>query len=146
MSAKVTVAGQITDPMFHKGVAIVKGLQEAHPEAIDVEILQFHETQWILFLKKLSNDLKGVFYNHNEANPIVYLNGKDYIGDANDFAKWALFNFNFTEKDGLNVYNKVAKEEHHKAINKSQKCSYASMTFQYEGPEKKVNELSLIHI
>lgn len=127
----------INDPMFHKSVCIANQLQANHPELLEVECLQFFETQWILFLKKISNDLKGVFYEHDDKCALIYLNGKDYIGDANSFAKWALFNFNHIEKDGLNAYNKMASETYSNSINSSATRKYASMTFTHCEEDKK---------
>ena len=108
MSTKVTVAGMINDPQFHKSVTIARQLEALHPERVHVECLQFFETQWSQFLKKIANDLKGVFYDHKDTSALIYLNGKDYIGDADQFTQWALYNFQYMDKDGLNVYNKIA--------------------------------------
>ena len=82
MSFKLTVAGQINDPMFHKSKDIACQLEQQHPERVQVTVLQFFETQWILYLKKIANELKGVFYSHEEKNPLIFLDGEKYIGDA----------------------------------------------------------------
>lgn len=137
MSTKITVAGMITDPMFHKSVAIARGLEAKHPELLAVEVFQYFETQWMIYLKKLSNDLKGVFYKHDDRSPIIYLDGKDYIGDADNFAQWALYNFNYTESDGITTYTKVAKDAQILAINNSQTRSYVFMTFKYDQGQNK---------
>ena len=59
---KITVAGKIQDPAFHKCVTAVKYLQEQHPEIVTSECLVFFETQWEEYIKKIANKLKGVFY------------------------------------------------------------------------------------
>ena len=59
---KITVAGKISDPAFHKCVAAVKYLQEANPGAVTGECLHFFETQWEEYIKKTANRLKGIFY------------------------------------------------------------------------------------
>ena len=130
MSAKITVAGQLNDPMFHKSMQIARQLEQLHPETISVECLQFFETQWLIYLKKIANELKGVFYEHDEKHPLVFLNGKDYIGDADRFSEWALFTFNHIEKDGLNVYNKLAKDCYRQYINASTTRQYAFINLQ----------------
>jgi hypothetical protein len=71
----------------------------------------------MIYLKKISNELKGVFYDHDQNHPLIYLNGADYIGDADQFSKWALFNFNYIEKDGLNAYNKLAADCYKQFVN-----------------------------
>lgn len=74
MTTKVTVAGMVTDPLFHRSVAIARQLEALHPVQVKAECLQFFETQWSQFLKKISNKLKGVFYEHPEQNALIYLN------------------------------------------------------------------------
>lgn len=133
MSTKVTVAGMINDPMFHKSVTIARQLESLHPEQVQVECLQFFESQWSQFLKKTSNDLKGVFYNHKDSSALIYLNGKDYIGDADQFTQWALYNFQYMDQDGLNVYNKMAAQTYTEAINNSNTRRYATMNISHSG-------------
>lgn len=41
---KITIAGKITDPAFHKCMTAVKYLQDQHPEIVTSEFLQFFET------------------------------------------------------------------------------------------------------
>jgi len=94
----------------------------------------------MLYLKKISNELKGVFYEHNVKNPLIYLNGKDYIGDADQFSKWALFNFNYIEKDGLTHYNQLAKDTYRNCINNSMGKRYACMQFTFEENKAEVSE------
>ena len=62
VAVKITVAGKISDPAFHKCVSAVKYLQDQHPETITSECLQFFETQWEEYIKKTADKLKGVFY------------------------------------------------------------------------------------
>ena len=140
MSAKITVAGQINDPMFHKSMQIARHLEQLHPEQISVQCEQFFETQWMIYLKKISNELKGVFYDHDQAHPLIYLNGADYIGDADQFSKWALFNFNYIEKDGLNTYNKLAVDCYKQFVNQSTTRQYACIKFQFEENKEEVSQ------
>ena len=60
----------------------------------------------------------------------MFLNGKDYIGDADRFSEWALFTFNHIEKDGLNVYNKLAQDCYRQYINASTTRQYAFINLQ----------------
>jgi cyclophilin family peptidyl-prolyl cis-trans isomerase len=133
MSTKVTVAGRINDPQFHKAVTIARCLEQEHPHAIRADCHQFFETQWSQFLKKTSNQLKGVFYNHDESKALIFLNGHEYIGDADEFAQWALYRFNYQDKDGLPVYTKLAHDTYTEAINQSDSRSYATMTITHSG-------------
>jgi hypothetical protein len=63
MSTKITVAGFISDPLFHKARVIAQKIEQGHKN-VRVESLEFFETQWEQFLKKTANTLKGSFYNH----------------------------------------------------------------------------------
>ena len=63
MSTKITVAGIIDCPQFHKAKAIALNIEHGHKN-VRVECLQFFETQWEQFLKRTANMLQGNFYNH----------------------------------------------------------------------------------
>jgi hypothetical protein len=86
MVTTVTVAGVITDPLFHRSAAIANQLQQLYPEKIKANCLMFFETQWTLYLKQTANKLKGVFYDHSEQSTLVFTNESEYIGDADRFA------------------------------------------------------------
>jgi|APGre2960657444_1045066.scaffolds.fasta_scaffold426290_1 hypothetical protein len=81
----ITVSGPITNPMFFKAVSIGRALERLHYDSVKVEYHQFFETQWSEFLKKTANELKGVFYEHDEKEPLVYINGSEYVGSADQF-------------------------------------------------------------
>lgn len=49
---KITIAGKVTDPGFHKCVAAVRYLEKENPGIVKGECLQFFETQWEEFIKK----------------------------------------------------------------------------------------------
>jgi len=78
---KITVAGKISDPAFHKCVTAVKYLQDQHPETVTIECLQFFETQWEEYIKKTANKLKGIFYQHSGTH-LILLNDTEYIGNC----------------------------------------------------------------
>ena len=133
---KVTVAGMINDPMFHKSVSIARSLETNHH--LQIECLQFFQTQWIQFLKKNANNLKGDFYEHNQASTLIYLDDKTYIGDSDQFTQWALYNYTHLDKNGLIHYNKQAKDAYEEAINNSKTRKYASMTISSHGQTETV--------
>lgn len=56
------LAGKVTDPNFHKCLACLKFLEQDNPKTVTVEILQFFETQWEEYLKKIQSEKKGSFY------------------------------------------------------------------------------------
>ena len=58
---KVTVAGMVRDPMYHKSIDIAMALQA---KGVQVEINTFFETQWHQYLQNLAHKLKGVYYEH----------------------------------------------------------------------------------
>lgn len=93
MATKITIAGKINDPYFHKAITLGRHLQLKHPDLVHVECLQFFETQWSQFMKKIANNLKGVFYDHDETKTLIYLNDNEYIGDGDQFSQWVLYKY-----------------------------------------------------
>jgi cyclophilin family peptidyl-prolyl cis-trans isomerase len=39
--------------------------------------------------------LKGVFYTHDSEKALIFVNGREYIGDADEFQQWALYKFHY---------------------------------------------------
>jgi len=105
---------------------------------VKVEFNQFFETQWSQFLKKTSNRLKGVFYQHDESKPLIYINDSEYIGDADQFSQWALYNFAYQDKDGLNAYTKMTKEAQLDTFNNAKNRDYAQMHITHSGENEVV--------
>ena len=58
----ITLAGKVTDPTFHKCLACVKYLEQTFPKTVTINVLQFFETQWEEYLKKVQNEKKGLFF------------------------------------------------------------------------------------
>lgn len=81
---KITVAGKLSDPRFHKCKAIALSLSEKYCDQVSCEVMEFFETQWDQFLHTTAKRLKGVFYEHS-ASPLVYLNECEYVGDGAAF-------------------------------------------------------------
>lgn len=52
-SYSFVLGGKASDPAFHKCVACLKYLEAEHPKDVQVTILQFFETQWEEYLKKV---------------------------------------------------------------------------------------------
>lgn len=76
-----------------------------------------------------------MFYDHKESNALILLNDKQYIGDADQFAKWALYHFEFMDKDGTHEYAKMASEAYTNAINHSQTRKFAQMNISHSSQE-----------
>ena len=100
---KITVAGVITDADFHKCIAAAKAIEEK--SNCCVEILQFFETQWEEYLRKIASENKGVFYDH-KTSPLVFCNGNKYIGGSEEFTTYALHNHAFLDNASQNDYIK----------------------------------------
>jgi len=127
---KITVAGKINDPFFHKCVVCVRFLAKENKH-VTAECLQFFETQWEEFLKKTANTNKGVFYNHT-GSPLIYLNdGETYIGDCDKFMTYALHNFAYLDNTNLIIYQKLANDAFKNTINASRTRKYAFMNFNF---------------
>lgn len=99
--------------------------------------MQFFETQWEDFLKKTANSLKGVFYQH-EASPLIYLNDKEYIGDADKFLDYSLFTFKYRDDTAGQVYVDLAEKAYRQAINEKKTRKYAFMDFTFEKENHRV--------
>ena len=76
--------------------------------------------------------MKGVFYDHPESNALIYLNDCDYIGDADQFVQWALYQYSFQDADGMVKYVACAQKAFKEAINDSQTRKYARMHLEHE--------------
>ena len=53
---KLTVAGRMDDANFHKCASMLKQLSGG---TVEIECLEFFETQWEEFLRKISSQNKG---------------------------------------------------------------------------------------
>ena len=136
-SVKITVAGKINDPAFHKCVAAVRFLEKEHPGLVQAECLQFFETQWEEFMKKTAFTLKGVFYQHTGSH-LIYLNDKEYIGNGDAFARWALHSFSYMDNSHSIIYDKLATDSYRKMINHSKTRKFAYLTLNFQGTEHTV--------
>ena len=124
---KITVAGKITDPAFHKCVTAVRHLQDQHPEIVTSECLQFFETQWEEYIKKVANKLKGVFYHHSGSH-LILLNDSEYVGNSEQFATYILHRFAYMDNSMSLVYERLAANQLRKMVNQSKTRKYAQMT------------------
>ena len=131
---KITVAGMITDANFHKCIAAAKAVDKK--SRCEVEVLQFFETQWEEYLRTTASTLKGVFYDH-KTSPLVYLNGKDYLGSQDELARFALHNYNFLDGCSHDDYVKEADDVYRERINHSQ-SKFASLWFNVNGEDCQV--------
>ena len=141
-SDKITVAGIITDPNFHKCIAAAKNIEEK--AGVQIEILQFFETQWEEYLKKIASQNKGVFYEHGKDSPLVFLNGNKYIGGHEEFSTYALHNHAFLDSASHNDYIKIQKDVERQRINHST-SKFAQLTFCVNGSEDQNVVVELFH-
>lgn len=88
-------------------MAAVKYLQDQHPEIVSSECLQFFETQWEEYSKKIANKLKGVFYSHSGSH-LIMLDDKEYVGNSEQFATYILHRFAYMDNSMSIVYDKLA--------------------------------------
>ena len=131
------MAGKINDPSFQKCVTAARYLEREHPGLVTAECLQFFETQWEEFLKKTAFTLKGVFYQHTGSH-IIYLNDKEYVGNSDAFANWALHSFSYMDNSHSIIYDKMAADAYRKMINSSKTRKYAYMSLNFAGVDQTV--------
>lgn len=120
---KITVAGKIQDPGFVQSQTCAQYISSTNEDLVSVEVLTFFETQWEEYMKKLKKDQKGLFYDH-KASHIIFLNDSEYIGNNDDFSKWALLNYRYLDKTKTLFYKKKAKDNFKRAINDSKNNIY----------------------
>ena len=132
---KITAAGKITDPQFHKCVTAARYLEKENAGIVTAECLQFFETQWEEYIKKTANRLKGVFYQHSVSdNHLVFLNDGEYIGTADKFEQYVLHNFAYLDNSNMElIYGKMARDCYKKMINQSKTRKYAQMNINFSG-------------
>lgn len=109
------VAGKVNDPNFHKCVAAVKYLEQDNPGKVTVEVLQFFETQWDEYLKKVQTEKKGSFFTH-KPSPLIFYNDNRYIGDCDAFTEWVLNEFRYMDKSSNLIYKKKAHDTYKNLI------------------------------
>lgn len=133
---KLTVAGRMDDANFHKCASMAKQLAEGEYD-VQVEVLEFFETQWEEFLRKISSQNKGQFYEH-KVSPLVYINDCDYVGDSETFIRFALLKFQICAKGSQEDYEKLASATIKDRINHSATSKYAQITFDVQGTQTQV--------
>jgi hypothetical protein len=74
---KVTVAGKLNCPDFHRCLGIANALRA---KGVTVQVDQFFECQWEQHHADVVNHKKGAFFGHSKKQPLVYLNDEEYIG------------------------------------------------------------------
>ena len=94
------------------------------------ECLQFFETQWEEYIKKIANKLKGVFYHHT-GNHLIMLNDSEYVGNSEQFAAYILNRFSYMDNSMSIVYERLASNTYKKMINNSKTRKYAHMEFNF---------------
>lgn len=103
------LAGKVNDLNFHKCAAALKFLKQDNPKTVKIEILQFFETQWEEYLRKIQTEKKGNFYFHKQS-PLIFYNENIYIGDAEVFTEWVLNEFRYLDKTSSVIYKKKAND------------------------------------
>lgn len=136
--AKFTVAGKLTDPLFHKCVVALNYLQRTNT-SVTGESLAFFPCQWDEYLKDVANKNKGVFYTHI-GSPLVILNDTEYIGDCDKFMNHILYNFHYQDNTPMVIYSKKANDffKNKVAPSPSNPNKYAFINFQFGGNNEQV--------
>ena len=129
---KITVAGKITDPAFHKSVTAARHLETQYPDVVSCECLQFFETQWEEYIKKTANRLKGVFYHHTGSH-LILLNDCEYVGSSEQFATYILNRFAYMDNSMAVVYERLAANHFKRMINTSKTRKYAQLQLSFGG-------------
>ena len=126
---KITVAGQLSDPKYHRAAAIAKSLEAKCPSQVAVTIVEYFECQWRQYLKKIQNTKKGDFYDHR-GSPLVFLGEGDYVGGVEEFAKWALTNYHHQDGGKMADYEQKAIDVMRQRINCTKGRRYIEVHFQ----------------
>jgi len=88
-------------------------------------------------MKKTAFTLKGVFYQHSGSH-IIFLNDKEYVGNSDAFATWALHKFSYMDNSHSIIYDKMAADAYRKMINHSKTRKYAFMNISFSGIDTTV--------
>lgn len=136
-NVKITVAGRLDDPNFHKCWQVAQKLEEDFYGEVTLECFYFFETQWEEYLRKTANRLKDAFYLH-KASPLVFLNDRDYVGDAEKFMEWSLLTFKVRDDQGRKVFEEAAKNFYCKVVNEHRSSKFAFLDFAWGDKQTKV--------
>lgn len=131
------VAGKMNDPNFHKCVAALKFLESDNAGRVKVEVLQFFETQWDEYLKKVQTEKKGAFFAH-KPSPLIFYNDNIYVGDSEAFQDWVLNEFRYMDKSSNLIYKKKAHDTYKNMIENTPGRAYVYMDVCIDGNTSKV--------
>eukprot|EP00743_Colponemidia_sp_Colp-15_P001336 GILK01001463.1.p1 GENE.GILK01001463.1~~GILK01001463.1.p1 ORF type:complete len:293 (+),score=35.00 GILK01001463.1:86-964(+) len=110
---KITVAGKIDDSRFQKARVTAEYLH-AMPD-FTVEVLNFVELDWVLYLKELQRarniHLKFSSDQPNSCGCVVLLNDKQYIGSESEFLDWAKQHYDYEDKTLPVFYQRLAQQK-----------------------------------
>ena len=134
----LTLAGKASDPLFHKCQAAVRYLEQTYPKEVKATVLQFFETQWEEYLRKLQNEKKGLFYTHKQS-PLIFCNESQYIGDSEAFLDWALCEYRYIDKSSMIIYKKKATDAMKQLIDNTPGRNYVFMDVKIgDGAAQKI--------
>lgn len=129
---RFVLAGKANDPAFHKCAAALKYLEQDRPKEISVIVLQFFETQWEEYLKRVQVEKKGYFFHH-KSSPLVYFNDTNYIGDGDAFTEWVLNEFRYLDKTNPVIYKKKANDTFKNLIENTPGRAYVYLDISING-------------
>ena len=78
-----------------------------------------------------------MFYSHTGSH-LVFLNENEYVGNQEQFAKYALHNFAYMDNSHVIIYEKKAADAYRNAINNSKTRKYAAIALSVQGQESTV--------
>jgi len=104
--AHITVAGNVNDASYQEAKEIARRLASSHSN-VSHECLPLFETDWEEYAKKQSKR----FDVEHKASPMVYYNGKNYVGSLKEFLAWARAVYHFDSPPSRMMSVKRASRE-----------------------------------
>ena len=104
----VEIFGKIKDHDFHMAKLALENLCRENPGAIKSNVYSLTDTDWIEFLHKKKNELRGEVWGF-KASVMAFAEG-NLIGDGDDFMVWAKEKFGMVDYRPPPFYEALAQQ------------------------------------
>mmetsp|Transcript_16489 Transcript_16489/g.52496 ORF Transcript_16489/g.52496 Transcript_16489/m.52496 type:complete len:314 (-) Transcript_16489:63-1004(-) len=102
----LVVAGRLDDPEFSIACSVAKELSDVY-RTVTCEVRGMVETEWDVYLRRTRKRLGEEAFEHKHS-PLVYYNGKNYVGDAEALLLWAGQVYGYSKRPNTLIHRRRA--------------------------------------
>lgn len=104
-----TIAGRMDDARYQQAKALAESLSKLN-KYTTVELVPLVEVDWVQYLRVKKTEFGEAAWTHKHS-PIIFYNGCNYIGSAEEFETWASRVFKFKTVPNSLMFSRKAKTE-----------------------------------